>query len=133
MATRLSDKQKKKVIADYIELGSYNAAAKKNGISNKTAKAIVCADPEFAQMSQQKKDKNAMDIIDYMDTKKNMACQIIDRYLTEMLDEQKIKHATVLQLATTMGIIIDKFTASTQNEQAIKKLDELMDKIGGGI
>ncbi len=133
MAIRLSDKQKKKVIADYIELGSYNAAARKNGISNKTAKAIVCEDPEFAQTSQRKKDKNAAEIIDYMDTKKQMVCRIIDRYLTEMLDEQKIKRASVLQLATTMGIIIDKFTASAQNEQAIKKLDELMDKIGGVV
>lgn len=26
MAARLTDKQKKKIIADYVELGSYNAA-----------------------------------------------------------------------------------------------------------
>lgn len=29
MAARLTDKQKKKIVADYLELGSYNAVAKK--------------------------------------------------------------------------------------------------------
>ena len=32
MAARLTDKQKKKIIADYLETESYNATAKKNGV-----------------------------------------------------------------------------------------------------
>lgn len=30
MAARLTDKQKKKIIADYVQLGSYNAVSKIN-------------------------------------------------------------------------------------------------------
>lgn len=37
MAARLTDKQKK-IVADYLELGSYNAVAKKNNVSNHTVK-----------------------------------------------------------------------------------------------
>ncbi len=48
MAAHLTDKQKKKIIADYIQLGSYNAAAKLNGVSRNTVKAIVLADSETA-------------------------------------------------------------------------------------
>lgn len=29
---RLTDKQRKQIIADYVELGSYNATAKRNGV-----------------------------------------------------------------------------------------------------
>lgn len=40
MAARLTDKQKKKIVADYVELGSYNATAKRNGVSDGTVKRI---------------------------------------------------------------------------------------------
>jgi hypothetical protein len=33
MAARLTDKQRKKIIADYVDLGSYNAVAKKHKVS----------------------------------------------------------------------------------------------------
>ena len=36
MAARLTDKQKKKIIADYVQLGSYNAVAKKHKIADST-------------------------------------------------------------------------------------------------
>ena len=34
MAARLTDKQKKKIVADYLELGSYRAAGRKNGVES---------------------------------------------------------------------------------------------------
>ena len=45
MAARLTDRQKKKIVADYLELGSYNATAKKNGVSNHTVKRILLEVP----------------------------------------------------------------------------------------
>lgn len=42
MAARLTDKQKKKIIADYVQLGSYNATAKVNGVSLNTVKKADC-------------------------------------------------------------------------------------------
>lgn len=41
MAARLTDRQKKKIVADYLELGSYNATAKRNGVSDTTVKRII--------------------------------------------------------------------------------------------
>ena len=41
MAARLTDKQKKKIVADYLELGSYLAVAKKNGVSDSSVKRVV--------------------------------------------------------------------------------------------
>ena len=57
MAARLTDKQKKKIIADYIQIGSYNAVAKLNKVSKDTVKRIVQNCDDFAQKAQQKKSK----------------------------------------------------------------------------
>ena len=56
MAARLTDKQKKKIIADYVEQGSYNAVAKKHGVSVNTVKSIVQNDAETAKKCTEKKD-----------------------------------------------------------------------------
>ena len=56
MAARLTDKQKKKIIADYTENGSYRATARMNGVSTDTVKRIVLADGEIVQKATQKKN-----------------------------------------------------------------------------
>ena len=66
MAARLTDKQKKKIIADYVQLGSYNATAKVNGVSLNTVKKIVQGNADIAEMCNQKKEQNTADILDYM-------------------------------------------------------------------
>ena len=58
MAARLTDKQKKKIIADYVEIGSYNAVAKKHGVSDTTVKRIVSTDFEMLEKVEQKKEEN---------------------------------------------------------------------------
>lgn len=133
MAARLTDKQKKKIVADYLELGSYNAAAKKNGVSNHTVKRIVLETPEISKKVQQKKEQNTADILSHMESQKDEVIKVLDEYLAAMRDPAKIKRAGVVQLATALGIVIDKYTMTTKNEQALQKLDEVMDKIGGVI
>lgn len=133
MAARLTDKQKKKIVADYLELGSYNAVAKKNGVSNHTVKRIVLETPEISKKVQQKKAQNTADILSHMESQKDEVIKVLDEYLAAMRDPAKIKRAGVVQLATALGIVIDKYTMTTKNEQALQKLDDVMDKIGGVI
>lgn len=109
MAARLTDKQKKRIVADYVELGSYNAVAKKHGVSDKTVKAIVTANPEFTKKSEQKKQENTVDILAHMQTKKEAALKVVDRYLDALLDEERISRANPAQLTTAMGTVLDKF------------------------
>lgn len=49
-------------------------------------------------------------VLSHMDTRKNDVCAIIDNLLAAIGDPQKIADATVVQLATTLGILIDKYT-----------------------
>lgn len=110
MAARLTDRKKKKIIADYIELGSYNATAKKNGVSNHTVKRIVSEVPEMADKIQQKKDENTADILAYMESQKRLVCEIIGKGLSALNDPDKLADATPAQITTAMGTLIDKWT-----------------------
>lgn len=133
MAARLTDRQKKQIVADYVELGSYNAVAKKHGVSFDTVKRVVLRDGETVKKAEQKKEQNTADILSYMESQKDQVIKVLDEYLAAMRDPVKIKRAGVVQLATALGIVIDKYTMTAKNEQAMQKLDEVMDKIGGVI
>lgn len=111
MAARLTDRQKKKIIADYVELGSYNATGKLNGVSKDTVKRIVQDCEDFAQKSQQKKEENTADILAYMESKKEKVSEIIGLYLDELLDVKQFKNLSPNQLTTALGTLIDKWTA----------------------
>lgn len=127
MAAHLTDKQKKKIIADYVEFGSYNAVAKKHGIADSTVKRVVLASPKTQKKIEQKKEQNTRDMLDYMDKRKNKAQKVLDAYLDAMLDGERIKNASVNQLATAFGIIVDKFTkAAEQNPSAALPDDGLI-------
>lgn len=111
MAARLTDRQKKKIIADYVQLGSYNAAAKINGVSKDTVKRVIQNCDDFAQKAQQKKEENTADILEYMERQKNGICEILDICLNELKNPEKYAKVPPQQIATTMAILIDKYTA----------------------
>lgn len=133
MAARLTDKQKKKIIADYIELGSYNAVAQLNGVSRTTVKRIVSNDTEMLQKVQIKKEENTKEILAYMDEHKEQVCSIIDKILNQMSNDVKIASTPLNQLATTMGILIDKFAASELTKGPSKEGNNLADAIADSV
>lgn len=125
MAARLTDKQKKKIIADYVELGSYNATGKLNGVSKDTVKRIVQDCEDFAQKSQRKKEENTADILAYMESKKEKVSEIIGLYLDELLDVRQFKNLSPNQLTTALGTLIDKWTTIGGGPKDATKADGL--------
>ncbi len=128
MAARLTDKQKKKIIADYVQLGSYNAAAKLNGVSNHTVKKVVSEAPETSKKLQQKKEQNTADVIAYMESQKNDVCELLGLYINELKNPMKIQAAALKEIAVVLGVVIDKYTkfvgdniADNQSEDALSK------------
>lgn len=111
MANRLTDKQKKKIVADYLELGSYNATANRNGVSNHTVKRVVLEVPEITKKVKQKKAENTADIIAYMESQRGLVCEIIGKGLAVLNDEEKLREATPAQITTALGTLIDKWAA----------------------
>ena len=116
MAARLTDKQKKKIIADYVELGSYNAVAKQHKVSKDTVKRVVEADAEIVRKTQLKKDENTKDILDFLDTQKQKVCEIIEKGLDVLNDKDKLALANPDKITTALGTLIDKFTLSEKNK-----------------
>ena len=117
---RLTDKQRKQIIADYVELGSYAAVAKKHGIADTTVKRAVGQDHQTLRIADQKKDSNTADILAHMDAKKDTVNEIIDKALNVLNDEVKLARSSPMQIATMLGIVIDKFTGTRAAVDKIK-------------
>lgn len=81
-----------------------------NGVSDKTVKAIVLDNPETSRISEQKKKENTLDMLAYMDSRKDKAQKVIDDYLNALSSKEKIKNAKLSEIATALGIVVDKFT-----------------------
>ncbi len=127
MAARLTDKQKKKMIADYIQLGSYNATSKINGVAPNTVKKIVQGNADIAELCEQKREQNTAEMIAFMDSRKAEAQKVIDAYLKALADPEKLDGASLSQIATALGIVVDKFTKNTANgSDSMNKLDGLL-------
>lgn len=110
MAAKLTDKQRKKIIADYVELGSYNATAKKHHVSATTVKKIVEADKDSVKKCERKKEENSKSILAHMESQRDIVNEIITKGLDVLNSREKLETATPSQITTAMGTLIDKFT-----------------------
>lgn len=130
---KLTDKQRKKIIAESVNGSSIRALAAKYQVSTTTIQRVLKSDAEFTQKVVQKKAENTASVLAFMDSKKNDVCGLIDKFLSAMGDDEKLAAATVNQLATAMGIVIDKYTANEAvNASSAKEnnLFEAIDSIG---
>lgn len=136
MAARLTDKQKKKIIADYVQLGSYNATAKANGVSLNTVKKIVQGNADIAEMCNQKKEQNTADILEYMDNQRKDVCEVLGVCMSELKKPDRYAKTQPQQIATTMAILIDKYTGfgggpkdETEEDELSRSLRELGERL----
>lgn len=109
MAARLTDKKKQKIIADYLDNQSYSATARMNGVTHQTVSRIIKESSEFSEKLQKKKADDTADILAYMDSKRDIVCEIIETGLRVL--PEKIENArTASEITTALGTLIDKFT-----------------------
>lgn len=125
MAARLTDKQKKKIVADYLETQSVNAAAKRNSVSWDSAKKTLDEAGEIEKKLKQKKDENTADILSYMEDQRSLVCEIIGKGLEALNTPEKLAEATPAQITTAIGTLIDKWTAISGGPGETTKEDGL--------
>lgn len=109
MAARLTDRQKKKILADYVQMNNYCATAKINGVSATTVKNIVRANADIVKKCEQKKEENTADVMEYMNDHKDLVCSFIGKGLEMLNDPEKLAAANLSQITTAMGTLIDKW------------------------
>ena len=109
MAARLTDRQKKKILADYVQTNNYCAMAKINGVSATTVKNLVRANADIVGKCEQKKEENTADVMEYMNDHKALVCSFIGKGLEMLNDPEKLAAANLSQITTAMGTLIDKW------------------------
>ena len=107
---KLTDKQKKKIIADYIDNNNYSETARMNNTTDTTVRRIIRENKEVLEKVEQKKEENSQDMFEYMKNKDNDKKRIVDLCF-EALDKKLSNldmFTNVKDIATVYGIIMDK-------------------------
>lgn len=110
VAEVINPRKRKKIVADYVALGSYAAAARINGVAPNSVKRIVAAEPEIARLCAQKKEQDTQDVLAYMGKQSDLVCDIIGKGLSALADDDKLATANPAQITTAIGTLIDKWT-----------------------
>jgi len=136
---KLTDKQKKNIIADYSLNTNLRETARNHNVSPTTVKRIVTnSEDEVLQKVAQKKEENTKDILTYIDESFEQQKNVI--YLSLKALEDKLKKpdmfTNVKDIATVYGIVSDKALKSKElklREKEISKKDKdnqnVMDKL----
>lgn len=125
MAPRLTDRQKKRIISDYVNIGSYNTVGKMHGISATTVKNVVLKNSETVGLCEQKKKQNTVDMLEFLETRKQKTQDIIDQLLDCMPD--KIPRASLVQIVTAYGVLVDKSTLLIGNDKKDEGVKVIID------
>lgn len=137
--TKLTDKQKKKIIADYIENQNFSETARMNNVNKSTVKRLVDSgyDKDLQQKATVKKEENTKDILKYMDEIYDKQKSIIDLSLSAL--QEKLKKpdmfTNVRDIAMVYGVIFDKALKYKEvqrmngNTEGLDKVKELLEKI----
>ena len=116
---KLTDRQRKKIIAEYVDGGtSQRKLAEKYGVSPYLIRSILRDDKKLTQKIARKKEENTKSILAFMDSQKNDVCELLKKLLNAINDPAKIAATSLSQLATTFGIIVDKFTVNETPQTA---------------
>lgn len=110
--TKLTDKQKKKIIADFVENNNYSETARMNSVSEYTVRKL-CKDSnnkEIKEKIEQKKEENTKSMLEMITETNNKRLQVISK-LVNAIDDKADKvdaFTNVKDLASAYGILIDK-------------------------
>ena len=133
---KLTDEQKKKIIADYVENQNFSETARINGVDKSTVKRLIDSgyDKDFQQKATQKKQENTQSTIKYMQTQHETKKRILDKILKAI--EEKADNidmfTNIKDLATAYGIILDKelkvleLNKKNDNNEDLEKVKDIM-------
>ena len=107
MPKKLNDRLRKKIAADYAECENYSEVARKYKIAVNSVKNVINADEKFASLCNQKKEQNTADILEELDSRKDIVIDFFDETLQRMFELAKTSK-DIKGIATALGIVIDK-------------------------
>ena len=97
-----------------------------------SSKKIVQTNADIAEKLIRKKEENTADVLTYMESQRDMVCQIIGKGLAVLNDPAKLAEATPSQITTAIGTLIDKWTmmnkAADNGESGVVLMPEVRDE-----
>ena len=109
---RLTDEQKQKIIADYVDCGNFRATGRKNNVSEATVRNIVKNEKniDITQKFAEKKEENTETTLQYMQKQHETKKRILDKLLNaiEEKSDNVDMFTNIKDLATAYGILLDK-------------------------
>lgn len=110
---KVTDRQKKQIMVDYLDCENYSAVARKHNLSWTTIKNIVSADKNSLKKLEHKKEENTKDVLQYMeDSKKHYiksANYVFERFNPDNpKSREELDGLPLPKIMTSFGILTDK-------------------------
>ena len=134
---KLTDKQKKKIIADYVDNGNYSETARINGVNKSTVQRLISKNQEVQQKAQEKKEENTQDMLQYLESKKEDKKRVIELCFKALEDKlaSPDMFTSIRDIAMVYGILVDKdlkykeLMNNRVKDDKLVKVEELLSKI----
>lgn len=107
---KLTDKQKKEIIACYVECQNYSETGRKFNVSDEYVRKLVKNNKDSWKELEEKSRENTEDVLKAMEKRNKKKIQLIDKIFEAMdgkLDNVDM-FTNIKDLATAYGIIMDK-------------------------
>jgi len=127
----MSERQKAEVIALAASGMSNREIARKFEISEGTVRNILLRNPEITQICAHKKEENLRSVLEFMDSQRDDVCSLIGKLVSSMSNQKEIDKASVPQLATALGIVVDKYTKKTVEQPSGEASNNLLSALDG--
>ena len=108
---KLTDRQKKKIIADYVDNGNYSETARLNNTTDVTVRRVVEEDKDnVLKKVEQKKEENTEDMLEYLQNKRDDKKRVVELCFKALEDKlaSPDMFTSVKDIITVYGIIADK-------------------------
>ena len=135
---KLTDRQKKKIIADYVDNGNYSETARLNNTTDTTVRTIIKENKDIAlKKMEQKKEENTQDMLQYLESKKEDKKRVIELCFKALEDKlaSPDMFTSIRDIAMVYGILVDKdlkykeIMNNRVKEDKLEKVEELLSKI----
>jgi predicted DsbA family dithiol-disulfide isomerase len=133
LARRLNDKDKQKIISDYISTHNYCETARMNNVTEYTCRKVVkdCGDDEVKRKLEQKHQENTLSTIEYIQSQAQTKNRIINK-LYKAIEEKSDNvdmFTNIRDLAMAYGILVDKELKILEIQKSQREINNGLDKV----
>lgn len=131
MAKKLTNAEKEAILAYYAMCGNKSETARQFGVTEGAVRWLIEKNPDFAILYEQKAAEQSKSVIQHLAEQGDKVNSIISKILNHLDDDKKLDAAAASQLATTMGILVDKYVKLDEIKTPDEKPFELPARILG--